>query len=203
MQIARRVCSARAGIALAAGVWLCGAAANAQAPEPAAAPTPLAADAVPFEDALQRETERAHQAFGVARARISYPLIASAGVGVLFGERSREIDCAMQCELTGWLASADAGVGGAQFNLGPAYLIGELGDNTFFLTRRYMGYAVRASVLRTWGDTPLRPDHEWHVGFEGEFTVVSLNLTLGFYRRIGDDHAGQPWLVTGGIGWGF
>ena len=66
-----------------------------------------------------------------------------------------------------------------------------------------MGYAVRASVLRTWGDTWRRPDREWHVGLEGEFTVVSLNLTLGFYRRIGDENARRPWLVSGGIGWGF
>lgn len=201
MKIARSVCGARARLFLAVGVWLCGANADAQAPEPAE--PPLAADAASFEEALQRETERTWQAFGVARARISYPLVASTGAGVLLGERSREIDCAMQCELSGWLASVDAGVGGAQFNLGPAYLIGELGDNKFFLTRRYMGYAVRASVLRTWGDTWRRPDREWHVGLEGEFTVVSLNLTLGFYRRIGDENARRPWLVSGGIGWGF
>jgi hypothetical protein len=201
LKIARSVCGARGRFVLAMGVWLCGANAGAQAPEPAE--PPLAADAAQFEEALQRETERTWQPFGVARARISYPLVASTGVGVLLGERSREIDCAMQCELNGWLASVDVGVGGAQFNLGPAYLIGELGDNKFFLTRRYMGYAVRASVLRTWGDTWRRPDREWHIGLEGEFTVVSLNLTLGFYRRIGDENARRPWLVSGGIGWGF
>lgn len=152
---------------------------------------------------IQREGERARQSFGVARARLSYPQLASAGFGVLVADRSREIDCVTQCELTGWLASAEAGVGGAQFDFGPAYLIAELGDNRFFLSRRYMGYAVRASVMRTWGETPRRKDNEWLGGLEGEFTIVSLNLTLGVYRRIDGRDAGEPWLISGGIGWGF
>ena len=80
MKIARSVCGARARLFLAVGVWLCGANADAQAPEPAE--PPLAADAASFEEALQRETERTWQAFGVARARISYPLGASTGAGV-------------------------------------------------------------------------------------------------------------------------
>ena len=116
------------------------------------AATPLAdeqADAIDRE--LRRETEREHQLFGVARVRASYPLLASVGLGMLIGERSRAYDCTIQCEVHGWLASAEAGAGGAVWSLGPAYLIGELGNNKYFLSRRYMGYAVRGSVLRTWG----------------------------------------------------
>ena len=163
-------------------------------------------DATPLDSIdreLRRETEREHQLFGLARARLSYPLIASVGLGMLIGERSKAYDCTIQCEVDGWLASVEAGAGGAVFNLGPAYLIGELGDNKYFLSRRYMGYAIRGSVVRTWGETAYRPDREWHAGVEGEFTVVSLNLTLGVYRRIGHHGAGEPWLVSGGIGWGF
>jgi hypothetical protein len=152
---------------------------------------------------LRRETERHHQLFGLARARLSYPLVASVGLGMLIGKRSQAYDCTIQCEVDGWLASVEAGAGGVVFNLGPAYLIGELGDNKYFLSRRYMGYAVRGSVMRTWGETSYRPDREWHAGIEGEFTVVSLNLTLGVYRRIGHHGAGEPWLVSGGVGWGF
>ena len=122
---------------------------------------------------------------------------------MLIGERSKGYDCTIQCEVEGWLASVEAGAGGAVFNLGPAYLIGELGDNKYFLSRRYMGYAVRGSVMRTWGETAYRPDREWLAGVEGEFTVVSLNLTLGLYRRVGSHGRGEPWLVSGGIGWGF
>jgi hypothetical protein len=152
---------------------------------------------------LLRETEREHKLFGLARARLSYPMLASVGLGMLIGEHSKAYDCTIQCEVDGWLASVEAGAGGAVFNLGPAYLIGELGDNKYFLSRRYMGYAVRGSVMRTWGETAYRPDREWHAGIEGEFTVVSLNLTLGVYRRIGSHGHGEPWLVSGGIGWGF
>jgi hypothetical protein len=152
---------------------------------------------------LRLETEREHQLFGLARARVTYPLLASVGLGMLIGERSKAYDCTIQCEVDGWLASVEAGAGGVVWGLGPAYLIGELGDNKYFLSRRYMGYSVRGSVMRTWGETPYRPDREWHLGMEGQFTVVSLNLSLGVYRRIGHHGAGEPWLVAGGIGWGF
>jgi hypothetical protein len=152
---------------------------------------------------LRLETERQHQLFGLARARLSYPLVASVGLGMLIGERSKAYDCTIQCEVDGWLASVEAGAGGVVWGLGPAYLIGELGDNKYFLSRRYMGYSVRGSVMRTWGDTAYRPDREWHLGVEGQFTVVSLNLSLGVYRRIGEHGHGEPWLVSGGIGWGF
>jgi hypothetical protein len=156
-----------------------------------------------IEAELRRETEREHQLFGLARARVSYPQLASVGLGMLIGEHSRAYDCTIQCEVDGWLASVEAGAGGAVFSLGPAHLIGELGDNKYFLSRRYMGYSVRGSVMRTWGETPRRADREWLAGLEGQFTVVSLNLTLGFYRRITDHREGSPWLVSGGIGWGF
>lgn len=152
---------------------------------------------------LRLETEREHQLFGLARARVTYPLLASVGLGMLIGERSKAYDCTIQCEVDGWLASVEAGAGGVVWGLGPAYLIGELGDNKYFLSRRYMGYSVRGSVMRTWGETPYRPDREWHLGVEGQFTVVSLNLSVGVYRRIGQHGEGEPWLVAGGIGWGF
>ena len=168
-----------------------------------ATPRADAARRTAVDQELRRETEREHQLFGIARARLSYPQLASVGLGMLIGERSKAYDCTIQCEVHGWLASVEAGAGGAVFNLGPAYLIGELGDNKYFLSRRYMGYAVRGSVMRTWGETPYRPDGEWHAGVEGEFTVVSLNLTLGVYRRIGHHGGGEPWLFSGGIGWGF
>jgi hypothetical protein len=170
------------------------------------APAPDEGDAARLEAIdreLVRETEREHQLFGVARARVSYPMLASVGLGMLIGERSKAYDCTIQCEVDGWLANVEAGAGGVVFNLGPAYLIGELGDNKYFLSRRYMGYAVRGSVMRTWGETAYRPDREWHAGIEGEFTVVSLNLSLGVYRRIGEHGQGEPWLISGGIGWGF
>lgn len=185
-------------VALAAGAH---ASESADAPPAPTRPPDAARDALDAE--LRRETEREHELFGLARARLSYPQLASVGLGMLIGERSKAYDCTIQCEVDGWLASVEAGAGGAVFNLGPAYLIGELGDNRYFLSRRYMGYAVRGSVMRTWGETPYRPDREWLAGVEGEFTVVSLNLTLGVYRRIGEHGHGEPWLVSGGIGWGF
>jgi hypothetical protein len=182
--------------------WIAASGARAQ-PDAAAPPADDPQRLERIDEELRRETERQHQLFGLARARVSYPMLASVGLGVLIGERSKAYDCTIQCEVDGWLAGVEAGAGGVVFNLGPAYLIGELGDNKYFLSRRYMGYSVRGSVMRTWGETAFRPDREWHAGVEGEFTVVSLNLTLGVYRRIGSHGRGEPWLVSGGIGWGF
>lgn len=203
LPIARRRMGLRA-FAHAALVGLL--AASAAAEDPASAPVDPG-DEASHHDAidreLRRETERERQLFGLARARLSYPMLASVGLGMLIGERSKAYDCTIQCEVDGWLASVEAGAGGVVWSLGPAYLIGELGDNKYFLSRRYMGYSVRGSVMRTWGETAYRPDREWHAGIEGQFTVVSLNLSLGVYRRIGHHGAGEPWLVSGGIGWGF
>lgn len=191
--------------ALAAAIALfAGGSLAAHAADAALAPPDPGADSSPDVDGeLEREQARAREAFGVMRARFSYPQLVSAGFGLLLAERSREIDCVTQCELTGWLASAEAGIGGAELNLGPAFLIAELGDNDFLLSRRYMGYALRGSVMRTWGGYTGRPEHEWLGGVEGEFTIVSLNLSLGVYRRISGHDEGAPWLVAGGIGWGF
>ena len=194
----------RSSCALLAVVVLVSSGGAAAQEEPAAGALVTAAspDSTGVEAELEREKEREIEVLGVARTRLVYPLIASAGFGVLVASRSREIDCVTQCELTGWLASGEAGVGGAQLNLGPAFLIAELGDNRFLTSRRYMGYALRGSVMRTWGGYTGRPEREWLGGVEGEFTIVSLNLTLGVYRRIGGPD-GDPWLVSGGIGWGF
>lgn len=181
------------------------ASAGAAAQDEATTDTPesvASADAAVVQAELEREKEREIEVLGVARTRLTYPLMASAGFGVLVASRSREIDCVTQCELTGWLASGEAGIGGAEVNLGPAFLIAELGDNRFLTSRRYMGYALRGSVMRTWGGYTGRPKREWLGGVEGEFTIVSLNLSLGVYRRIGGPD-GDPWLVAGGIGWGF
>ena len=194
---------ARFAHVVVAAALIAAATSASRAQEPASAPLTDQERLAAIDRELRRETEREHQLFGLARARVSYPQLASVGLGMLIGERSKAYDCTIQCEVDGWLASVEAGVGGAVWSLGPAYLIGELGDNKYFLSRRYMGYSVRGSVMRTWGDTPYRPDREWHAGVEGQFTVVSLNLTLGIYRRIGEHGHGEPWLFSGGIGWGF
>ena len=203
MPIAGRRLGLRTIVAAALLAFLAASAVAQEAAEqpPASDGDPGRIDAIDRE--LRRETERQHQLFGLARARVSYPLIASVGLGMLIGERSKAYDCTIQCEVEGWLANVEAGAGGVAWGLGPAYLIGELGDNKYFLSRRYMGYSVRGSVMRTWGRTAYRPDREWLAGVEGQFTVVSLNLTLGVYRRVGHESAGDPWLVSGGIGWGF
>jgi hypothetical protein len=179
----------------------CGA--HAEEPEQPALEPDAASDEPAVHEVLEDEEVRATQWFGVERVRASYPLLASVGVGVGYADRREAFDCTSTCELQGWLGSIEAGAGGGQLDFGPVFMIGELGDNSFFLSRRYLAYALKASLLRTWGETPKRPDHELFGGVEAEFMVVSLNLSLGVYRRIGDETSREPWLVAGGIGWGF
>jgi hypothetical protein len=186
-----------------AAVALAALGSGAQSSEPPPTEPPAVSAPQDVEGELAREQHRTRQSFGVARARFSYPLIASTGFGLLLAQRSQEIDCVTQCEMTAWYGSAEAGVGGAALSFGPAFMIAELGDNDFFLSRRYMGYALRGSVIRTWGGYTGRPEHEWLGGVEGEFTIVSLNLTLGVYHRFSGRDEGTPWLVGGGVGWGF
>jgi len=64
------------------------------------------------------------------------------------------------------------------------------------------GFGAKALVMRTWGDSPLTPQDQTLAGVEGEFTVARVNFSLGILRSLADDRD-DPWVVTGGIGWGF
>ncbi len=65
-----------------------------------------------------------------------------------------------------------------------------------------MGFAVKAALLRTWGNATLDPPGQTFAGVEGAFTVTRVNFSLGLFGRL-SDRGDRDWLATAGIGWGF
>ena len=129
---------------------------------------------------------------GSARIRASYPQRLSVGLGVLTARLPRAHEC--------------AGLAGGQLGIGYARVIGERRGGSPFLTHVYLGWGVRAVVLRTWGEASVTPANQTLAGVEGQFSVARASFSLGVLQRVspGDvDGDGKRVLITGGIGWGF
>jgi hypothetical protein len=67
----------------------------------------------------------------------------------------------------------------------------------------HLAGGVRASLLRTWGDSPLGDEPQTLAGVEGELTITRVNFTIGLFRAVSGAGPHDDWVVTGGIGWGF
>ena len=66
-----------------------------------------------------------------------------------------------------------------------------------------MGFGIKGALLRTWGDASFDRADETFLGTEADFTVTQVNFRLGIFRSVSADPDEDPWMVTGGIGWGF
>jgi hypothetical protein len=96
-----------------------------------------------------------------------------------------------------------AGLGGGELALGYGSLIGETGSGAWLLHRVFVGYGVRAAVVRTWGLSTLEPEGATFMGVEGAMTVAQFGVRLGVFHQV-DSAGGQAnWRVFGGAGWGF
>jgi hypothetical protein len=140
---------------------------------------------------------------GTRSVRFTYLARLTASGGVLVFRQPRSFDCETTCAVKGLLAQVEAGTGGGTVSLGWGSLVGEKEKNRFFLHHVYVGYALRGSILRTWGDAPLEPVAQTFAGAEAEFAVAVACFSLGVYRRISGAPGEPTWRLTGGIGWGF
>jgi len=140
---------------------------------------------------------------GTLRARLSYPQIASVGVGALWAAQPEDHECVEVCHYRGLIMQAEPGLSGGQFSVGWGRLVADRRRDGPFLTDVYVGWGLRAAVLRTWGDSPLDPEDQTLVGLEGQAAVARVGFTLGVMRRISPEQGGGRTVVTGGIGWGF
>lgn len=97
----------------------------------------------------------------------------------------------------------DIGLGGAELGVGYAYVVAMRPPGRPFLTEVYLGYGVRAALLRTWGRAPFDPATRNFAGLELAFSVAQVSFTLGYFRQIseGVGEVGGRW--GGGMGWGF
>jgi hypothetical protein len=174
------------------------AAARADEATPGDAPPQDITDRILEED---RDVER--RVVGLTRFRVSFPQRASAAVGAMMVRQPARYDCSTVCEFKGLFVQAEPGLSGGELSAGYAVVMGEKGRNEHFLSRVYMGYGIKAALLRTWNDADLTPSDQTLLGIEGEFAVIHVNFSLGLFRHVGSGEVRDPWVVAGGVGWGF
>jgi len=169
-------------------------------------PTVKAADPIDAELTEQIKNEDRNQEFrvvGMGRARVSYPQKFSVALGGIVSRQPKDYDCRTVCVFRGFMMQAEPGLSGGQLSAGYAVVNGVMKPDTRTLSHVYVGYGIKGALLRTWGDSDLGPDNRTLAGVEGEFTFIGINVSLGLFRHVGSDDPDDPWVVTGGIGWGF
>lgn len=154
--------------------------------------------------------------FGVVGAwglRLTAPQIVAATVGMVIGKTRCLTSHVMDgCEGYGLLIQGDAGVGGGKVSVGFGAVDGIVGskigkgDNGFIIVP-FLGAAVKASLLRTWGQALGVAVGKTYAGGELEVTYWGVNASLGVLKRVsqsveGDD-PDDDWILTGGLGVGF
>lgn len=165
--------------------------------EPAASETPLA------ELIRQEKDSESLRWVGIIRARLSYPQRFSVGLGAMAAPQPAEHECIEVCLYRGPIAQIEPGISGGQISFGWARLVADRRREGPFLTDVYIGWGIRAAVLRTWRNSGLTPEEQTLVGIEGQVSVARVGFTLGVMYRLSPDHERSRYLVVGGIGWGF
>lgn len=163
----------------------------------AAAMDARAVDAYPGDTQLERRTG------GLLRAQWAYPAQAAVTFGVIVTKLPSDFDCKTTCLYRGATVQGTAGMGAGELTIGYGSLVGETGYGSWLLRRVYVGYGVRAALLRTWGTSELDPDGRTYWGVEGAFTISQFSLTVGVFRPTIPDDATRSWRLFGGVGWGF
>jgi len=170
----------------------------ALAPQSDQAPGDVLMDAVAAAD---RARESRH--YLLPAADLSYPKRVSGSLAVLFASVPTYLDCRGVCDMRGMVAQIEPGLAGGQASLGFARVIAQAGEFERVLSKFYLAYGVKAALLRTWGDSPLNPEHQTLAGIEGEFSIDRVNFRLGVFHRISNIGSKEGITVTGGLGWGF
>ncbi len=164
---------------------------------------PAAGEATPAELIRQEQDSESLRWVGTVRARLSYPQRFSVGLGAMAAPQPAEHECIAVCHYRGLIAQIEPGISGGQFSIGWARLVAERRRDAPLLTDVYVGWGIRAAVLRTWGNSGLTPEEQTLAGIEGQFSVARVGFSLGVMYRLSPDHERSRYLVTAGIGWGF
>lgn len=152
---------------------------------------------------LEEDRDLERRVAGLTRFRVSFPQRASAAIGAMWVRQPARYDCSTVCEYKGLFVQAEPGLSGGELSAGYAVLMAEKGRNEHFLSKVYLGYGVKAALLRTWNDADLTPSDQTLLGMEGDFTIIHINFSLGLFRHVGSGEVDDPWVVAGGVGWGF
>jgi len=112
-------------------------------------------------------------------------------------------ECKSACLYQGLTVQGAAGLGGGELALGYGRVAAETGRTHWLLQRTYVGYGLRAALVRTWGSSTLEPQGATFLGVEAAVTVAQFGLRLGVFHDVGGPPEGVGWRVFGGAGWGF
>jgi hypothetical protein len=148
---------------------------------------------------LKRELRRV----GLLGARLSYPQQVSASAGIMWVHQPPDFDCTTGCDFRGAMLEIEPGLAGMQIGAGYGVVVGDRSLNRFFMHRVFIGWGLKAALLRTWDNSTLDPPQQTFFGIEGQFTVTQVNFRLGVMYNSWTEQLEDPWLVTAGIGWGF
>ena len=140
---------------------------------------------------------------GLLRAHVDYPAKFSVGFGLIAARMPANYTCHTSCYFHGLTVQGAAGLGAGEFSIGYGSVIGETGRGDWLLRRVYLGYGVRAAVVRTWGESTVDPQGATYLGVEGAATIAQFGLRLGVFRREGSVRGQPDWRVFGGAGWSF
>jgi hypothetical protein len=140
---------------------------------------------------------------GLIGAGWTYPTKASVDFGMIATRMPASFECRTPCRYHGVTVQGTAGLGGGELALGYGSLVGETGSGSWLLRRVFVGYGVRAAVVRTWGMSTLDPGGATFAGVEGAMTVAQFGVKLGIFRRVEPAPGQGDWRVFGGAGWGF
>jgi len=140
---------------------------------------------------------------GLLRVQLDYPAIASLGFGVIATRMPANFECETACLFHGVTIQGAAGLGAGEFAIGYGSLVGETGGGKWLLRHVYVGYGVRAAVVRTWGTGAADPGGAAFLGVEGAMTIAQFGLRLGVFHRLEPVSGQGDWRVFGGAGWGF
>ena len=140
---------------------------------------------------------------GLLRIHWDYPAMASVGFGVIAGSMPANFDCKTPCHLDGVTVQGAAGLGGGELAVGYGNVVGESGRGDWLLRRVYVGYGVRAALLRTWGTSAPDPHGGTFLGVEGAATIAQFGVRLGVFRRVDPVSDRRDWRAFGGAGWNF
>jgi len=151
---------------------------------------------------IAEEQDERRMAVGFLGFQLTYPQVVAASIGVMATSQPSDYDCPTACDFWGPFAQLEPGLGGGKLSVGWGRAIATTGKDGRFLSNVFLALAGKATVLRTWGDYGAVESGRTYAGAELDFSVARVNFGLGVLYRVssGDD---SPWLVTGGIGWGF
>ena len=140
---------------------------------------------------------------GLARFRYAYPQRFTAAAGILVSREDPDRTCADFCPMKGLQVQLDLGTGGGSFGVGYASIVARRRPGWPIASAVFLGKSVRATVLRTWGQTPFDPPMRTFVGVESGFAIARVGFTFGIIRQVSSGPEHSEWRWTGGIGWGI